>query len=117
MKVWKIIVPVLALAALFGAYVLVTYEGGESHAIVGHVSGKVSYVDFNDWSVRVGNSVVYLRGRYDCNGVIFYSEDMLQRIDGKNVDIGYSEDLGYPVAEEIAVDGVRCIRIPGRGSR
>ncbi len=114
---WKIAVPVVALIALFAVYVALNYEGAESHTVVGHVPGTVLSVDFNDWSMNVNGTVVYLRGRYDCNGTMFYSVDMLQRVDGKNVSIAYPGDLGYPVAEEIYVDGVRCVRVPGRGER
>ena len=117
MKWWKIVgivgvvllVTILATRAMYGG-------SEEDHEIVGRAYGVAEDVNFETWSFSVNGTTIFLRGRYDCGGTIFYSEDMLQKIDGKNVIVAYSEDLGYPVAEEIRVDNTSCVRVPGRGS-
>lgn len=116
---WIRIIGIIGIFVAIVAMATLLYYGGsdeKDHEIVGYVSGIVSDVNFETWQISVDGTPVFLRGRYDCNGVLFYTEDMLQRIDGEKVRIGYSEDLGYPVAEEIEVNGAVCIRIPGRGA-
>jgi len=117
MKWWKIvgIVGVLLAATIFATWMMYGGESGD-HEIVGRVYGVAEDVNFETWSFSVNGMVIFLRGRYDCAGIVFYSEDMLQKIEGKEVIVAYSEDLGYPVAEEIAIDNTSCVRIPGRGT-
>ncbi len=117
MKLWKVAVLVGGFLLLLLASAWLYYGGGDDddHAVVGYVHGKVEEDNFDAWSLVVSDTTVYLRGRYDCGGVMFHSEDMLIKLEGETVTIGYSEDLGYPVAEEIEINGTRCIRVPGRG--
>ncbi len=114
-KVAAIVAGVLISMYLLG---LVFMEDEDDEEVVEVVATALS-CDPDKWEVAIDAPPYTLdfRGTYSNGELDLFPLDVCYYVEGKRVIFRYSDEKGYPIVEELVVNGTTFVRETGGGSR